>query len=84
MSEDGAALPSPPTCQLTSGCKLIVSGPGVGEANSCHSSEVMIQHPHTGMLFGSKAKGAFLTKVSIQSMLRVRWLAETATLFFFH
>ena len=67
MSEDGAALPPAlPTCQLTSGCKLIVTGPGVGEANSCHSSEVMIQHPHTGMLFGSK--GAFLTKVS---MLRV-------------
>ena len=46
--------PALPTCQLTSGCKLIVTGPGVGEANSCHSSEVMIQQPHTGMLFGSR------------------------------
>ena len=64
MSEDGAALPSPPTCQLTSGCKLIVTGPGVGEANSCHSSEVMIQLPHTGMLFGSRT-------ISEVSILRV-------------
>ena len=56
--------PALPTCQLTSGCKLIVSGPGVGEANSCHSSEVMIHHPHTGMLFGSR-------NISEVSILRV-------------